>query len=173
MFWKQQNGQWFDWLKQHITPMEVQRCPSKGYWPQATKWWQSGQMWWRDSASLCTAAMLIKPAQWWGSRLVSVNLSKIHLLCPFHASSPLDLMALTLWQRILKGESISYPDSSVVARETLANRDCSAPLSPAIVTTVTLVSFYTVANYPLNETPQSFCLSKNANIDSLESSSVG
>lgn len=77
------------------------------------------------------------PAHWWGSSLVSVTLSNIHLLCPFHASSPPDLMALALWTRNMKGESISYPDSSAVAGEPLANRDCSAPGCPAVVICVT------------------------------------
>lgn len=52
-------------------------------------------------------------------------------------------MALALWTRNMKGESISYPDSSAVAGEMLADRDCSARVCPPIVASVTLGNVHT------------------------------
>lgn len=78
-------------------------------------------------------------------------------------------MALSLWPRSMEGESISYPDSSAVAERMLATSDCSAPVCPAIVTTVTLGFFflYTFSNYHLNKTTQSFCFSKKKKVSIL------
>lgn len=81
--------------------------------------------------------------KWDGEMLV--HCSGAHETCPMmgirtgFCHSFTQPMALTLWPRSMKRQSISYPDSSAVAGETPANRDCSAPVCPAVVTAVTMV----------------------------------